>query len=167
MQGWRLCQLKANNTGSDCRKATVRSAYVFKQNGVCSQSPLTELHFWCHHDYGIQCRLSCLQQNPHYVVIHVRDPKSNVRSCIWENKLTLILLTWRKWWAPNNASRWQMGFNSAFKGLWGVYNFNICVTVHCWYNNINSQLDATITNFIDNYNQLNMFRAYLAHPQEH
>ena len=27
------------------------------------------------------------------------------------------------------------------------------------YNNINSQLDATITNFIDNYNQLNMIRA--------
>jgi len=34
----------------------------------------------------------------------------------WPN-LTLILLTWRIWWAPNNASRWQMGFNSAFKGL--------------------------------------------------
>jgi len=32
-------------------------------------------------------------------------------------KLTLILLTWRIWWAPNNASKWQMGFNSAFKGL--------------------------------------------------
>jgi len=31
--------------------------------------------------------------------------------------LTLILLTWRIWWGPNNASRWQMGFNSAFKGL--------------------------------------------------
>jgi len=31
--------------------------------------------------------------------------------------LTLILLTWRMWWAPNNASTWQMGFNSAFKGL--------------------------------------------------
>jgi len=31
--------------------------------------------------------------------------------------LTLILLTWRIRWAPNNASRWQMGFNSAFKGL--------------------------------------------------
>ena len=26
--------------------------------------------------------------------------------------LTLILLTSRLWWAPNNASRWQMGFNS-------------------------------------------------------
>jgi len=33
------------------------------------------------------------------------------------NDLTLILLTWRKWWAPNNASKQQMGFNSAFKGL--------------------------------------------------
>jgi len=27
--------------------------------------------------------------------------------------LTLILLTCRIWWAPNNANRWQMGFNSA------------------------------------------------------
>ena len=31
--------------------------------------------------------------------------------------LTLILLTWRIWWAPNNDSKWQMGFNSAFKEL--------------------------------------------------
>jgi hypothetical protein len=31
--------------------------------------------------------------------------------------LTLILLTWRIWWASNNASNWQMGFNSAFKVL--------------------------------------------------
>jgi hypothetical protein len=29
----------------------------------------------------------------------------------------LILLTWIIWWAPNNASKWQMVFNSAFKGL--------------------------------------------------
>ena len=34
-----------------------------------------------------------------------------------DNHLTLILLTWRIWWAANNASKWQMGFNSAFKGL--------------------------------------------------
>ena len=38
-------------------------------------------------------------------------------SVIKTSQLTLILLTWRKWWAPNNASKWQMGFNSAFKGL--------------------------------------------------
>ena len=31
--------------------------------------------------------------------------------------LILILLTWRIWRAPNNASSWQMGFNWAFIGL--------------------------------------------------
>ena len=31
--------------------------------------------------------------------------------------LTLNPLTWKIWRAPNNASNWQMGFNSAFKGL--------------------------------------------------
>ena len=31
--------------------------------------------------------------------------------------LTLSPLTWKIWRAPNNASRLQMGFNSAFKGL--------------------------------------------------
>jgi len=31
--------------------------------------------------------------------------------------LTLNPLTWKIWRAPNNASRWQMTFNSAFKGL--------------------------------------------------
>ena len=31
--------------------------------------------------------------------------------------LTHTLLTWRIWWDPNNASKWQMGFNSAFKGI--------------------------------------------------
>jgi hypothetical protein len=31
--------------------------------------------------------------------------------------LTLILPTWRIWWVPNNASKWQLGFNSALKGL--------------------------------------------------
>jgi len=33
------------------------------------------------------------------------------------NDLTYILLTWRKWRAPNNASKQHMGFNSEFKGL--------------------------------------------------
>jgi len=31
--------------------------------------------------------------------------------------LTLNPLTWKIWWARNNASRWQIWFNSAFKGL--------------------------------------------------
>jgi hypothetical protein len=35
----------------------------------------------------------------------------------YQRILTLILLMRRIGWAPNNASRWQMGFNLAFKGL--------------------------------------------------
>jgi hypothetical protein len=31
--------------------------------------------------------------------------------------LTLSTLTWRIWWAPNNAGKLQVGFNPAFKGL--------------------------------------------------
>jgi len=46
--------------------------------------------------------------------------------------LTHILLTWRIWWAPNNVSKWQMGFNSAFKGL----KPNICT--HSRHNSITS-----------------------------
>jgi len=30
------------------------------------------------------------------------------------------------------------------------------------YNNINNQANSTITNFIDNYNQLNIFRAIIS-----
>jgi len=40
--------------------------------------------------------------------------------------LILILLTWRIWWAPNNASKWQMGFNSAFQKL-NVFLFSMSV----------------------------------------
>ena len=42
----------------------------------------------------------------------------------WNWHLTLILLSWRIWWAPSNTSRWQMGFNSAFKGL-SIINLQI------------------------------------------
>ena len=31
--------------------------------------------------------------------------------------LSLTLLTWTIWRAVTNASKWRMGFNSAFKGL--------------------------------------------------
>ena len=36
-----------------------------------------------------------------------------------------FLLTWRIWRAPNNASRWQMGFNSAFKGLKWILKISV------------------------------------------
>ena len=43
--------------------------------------------------------------------------------------LTLNPLTWKIRWAPNNASRWQMGFNSALKGLKGNSNKILYETV--------------------------------------
>jgi len=39
--------------------------------------------------------------------------------------LTLILLMWRIWWASINASKWKMGFNSAFKGLIYAWVFQV------------------------------------------
>ena len=68
---------------------------------------------------------SCLRYVPHAPPISffsIWSPKKYLVSNSYASfylffKLTFILLTWRIWWAPNNASRWQMGFNSAFKVL--------------------------------------------------
>jgi hypothetical protein len=48
----------------------------------------------------------------HPVYIYIYDISS-----LSVNDLTLILLTWSKWGNPNDASKWQMGFNPAFKVL--------------------------------------------------
>ena len=39
------------------------------------------------------------------------------RIAIVSASLTHILLTWRIEWAPSNSTKWQIGFNSAFKVL--------------------------------------------------
>jgi hypothetical protein len=51
----------------------------------------------------------------------------------WKKQLTLILLTWTKWWAPANASKWRMGFNSAFKGLSITYTESVLAALHAPY----------------------------------
>jgi hypothetical protein len=51
--------------------------------------------------------------------------------CLWNKNqqnahfytLTLNLLTTTIVAPPSNASKWQMGFNSAFKGLWFSFNY--------------------------------------------
>jgi hypothetical protein len=43
--------------------------------------------------------------------------------------LTLDLLTLKIWRDPNDASKWQMGFNSALKGLTCIF-FGIRHKVH-------------------------------------
>jgi hypothetical protein len=69
-----------------------------QQHNITSQKP------WTVRMHGVVSRCSKSATQIH-----------NVQSYI--SLLTLTLLTWRIWWAPNNASKWQRGFNSAFKGL--------------------------------------------------
>jgi hypothetical protein len=54
----------------------------------------------------------------------------NIQWVTRRRSLTLTSLTWRIWWAPNNASKRQMGFNSAFKGLTGDFFETVCTTRH-------------------------------------
>jgi len=44
-------------------------------------------------------------------------PQHNTTTLTLTYPLTFNLLTRKIRWAPNNTNRWQMGFNSAFKGL--------------------------------------------------
>ena len=66
--------------------------------------------------------LKYLITNFSYNVTHLDNDRwivhgpNSAQYTVWKI-LTLILLTRRIWWAPYNASKWQMGFNSAFKGL--------------------------------------------------
>jgi len=61
--------------------------------------------------YRLCCVIVCDLEMSRIGAPYICDIKS-----LRVNDLTLILLTWRKWWA-NNASKYQMGFISAFKGL--------------------------------------------------
>jgi len=67
--------------------------------------------------------------------------------------LTLILLTWRIWWAPNIASRWEMGFNLAFKGsiesveIWKV-GITRTITISIYYVSLGTFLLESTKMFI-------------------
>ena len=49
--------------------------------------------------------------------ICIRSPSSSFSKLVPGTEPLLTLLTWRILWTPTNASKWQMGFNSVFKGL--------------------------------------------------
>jgi hypothetical protein len=74
--------------------------WISEQTAIISQYSINWL--------GIITEMDC-------VYCAVRNTSSNQRDIV--SCLTLILLTQRIGWAPNNASKGQMGFNSAFKGL--------------------------------------------------
>jgi len=53
----------------------------------------------------------------HEVFIYPTNAQLDCSEKMLKILLTLIQLTWRIWWAPHDASKWQMGFNLAFRGL--------------------------------------------------
>ena len=60
---------------------------------------------------------SSLKVKYHVCSARILSVQHRNMSHILKGPLTLTLLMWTKWWAPASASKWQMGFNSAFKGL--------------------------------------------------
>ena len=60
----------------------------------------------------------------HSSLLYSSQTKKNGTADTWT--LTLTLLTWTIWRAPTNASKWRMGFNSAFKGLTRYYSTMVC-----------------------------------------
>jgi hypothetical protein len=59
----------------------------------------------------------CVTTVPKRAVHILRSRASSIRCEYPLLSLTLILLTWSIRWVPNNASKWQIEFNSAFKEL--------------------------------------------------
>jgi hypothetical protein len=74
--------------------------------------------------------------------------------------LTLILLTWRIWWAPNNASKWQMGFNSAFKGLNGIFCLICLMSIRDVMLVYESCLNYRYVSLFDNIHCLGTYRSH-------
>jgi hypothetical protein len=81
---------------------------VLSSRRLCDElitRPEKSYRMWC----VVVCDLETSRIDAQYIYIY---DISSLRV----NDLTLILLTWKKW-PPNNASKCQMRFNSAFNGL--------------------------------------------------
>ena len=83
-----------------------------QRSSTVGRTPLDEWSARPEESYRLCCVVVCDLETSRMGAPYIYDI-----SLLKVNNLTLILLTWRKWWAPNNASKEQMGFNSGFKGL--------------------------------------------------
>jgi hypothetical protein len=74
---------------------------VLSSRGLCDElitRPEESYRLWC----VVVCDIETSRMGASYIYIYIYIYNiSNLRV----NDLTLILLTWKKWWAPNNASK--------------------------------------------------------------
>jgi hypothetical protein len=120
---------------------TIIFPFQFRSSVSCAVEKTSLIHWFATEGTGVCCvnliawlcvhstSTECLVQGDHCLTRHfnlaVLEFKARMlHTCIWRLLnmlkgliLTLNPLTWKIWWAPNNASRWQMGLNLAFKGL--------------------------------------------------
>jgi hypothetical protein len=104
---------------------------------------------WYHHTYTRDCVMQFWPDDEHMCSKHVEAWNKLIlkqKFCEWSWLITDI-----------NILRCTVSKMSKFVSI-----FEVCVTAHHWYSDINSQLDATKTSFIDNCNQLNMFRTIIS-----
>ena len=72
-------------------------------------------------------------KTPH-TLKNTSSKNSNLTNTRFLRPLTLTPLTWKIWWAPNNTSKWQIRFNSEFRGLnWTYKKKYKCVWRHIFY----------------------------------
>jgi hypothetical protein len=88
----------------------------FEMSGIISSKTQ------CHIPETLNLKWTCVHFNIQWQSLEqcinmIKEINFIFNTTVLFSSLTLILLTWRIWWAPKNASRWQMEFNSAFKGL--------------------------------------------------
>jgi hypothetical protein len=74
--------------------------------------------------YGTRKSVTMFRAACHFLPPWARSIQSTPSRQIY---LTLNSLTWKIWWPPNNVRKWQMGYNSAFRGLRSTL---------IWYSNV-------------------------------
>jgi hypothetical protein len=114
-----------------CRNERARTfvARILTRSGTDWQAAwFTDMHFYHARPYGgTGTAETCGSAGE-----EMRRFQSGLSLDTGEVNLTPILAMWRIWWAPNNASKWHMGYNSAFEGLIGSVDKKECLSVCVW-----------------------------------
>jgi len=126
---WNLTNLKYNFHSRSLNKYNTKlhllsymnSDFMFQLNSTLSSH--LQIFFSSKYTEHNACNISHSPYNHDILQHHLMKPtfcalyNAYYISKKLKLRLTLILLTWRIWRAPNNASKWQMGFNWVFKWL--------------------------------------------------